>query len=188
MTNRVLTKAEREQISAENAAKFRELCPEYIPTPSNWSLFCAFLDSQCGNEFPYTVENYLAAWDFLSDSGVLETRPPSQQQIDIERRRAEAVADAEAETIADLDRMTEDLNQTVRRKEAELRELPLKSLKREAVQERIALRGSRADESGNLRGGIGYARSVVAQKYPQLAPRSSAFARKVAEYLKENQQ
>jgi hypothetical protein len=79
-----LTLEEKNKMSADNAERFMGVYPEYFGCPYNSTLLLAHLETQIGTEYPYKLENYVAAWEYLSELGVLQLRPaapPSDAEL-----------------------------------------------------------------------------------------------------------
>jgi hypothetical protein len=74
---RQLTQEEVNQISADNAERFMGVYPEYFGCPYNSTLLLAHLETQIGTQYPYSLENYIAAFEYLTELGVLARRPPA---------------------------------------------------------------------------------------------------------------
>lgn len=81
---RTLTPDDVRQISADNATRFIGVYPEYYPSEYNSTLMMTHLETQCGTQYPYSLENYVAAFEYLTELGVFQLRPaapPSDADI-----------------------------------------------------------------------------------------------------------
>jgi hypothetical protein len=79
---RQLTQQEVSDISADNATRFVGVYPEYYPSEYNSTLMMAHLETQIGTRYPYSLENYVAAYEYLKDVLQLRpTAPPSDADI-----------------------------------------------------------------------------------------------------------
>jgi hypothetical protein len=78
---KTLTPEEKNDISIANARQFlaelREAgCySEFYGSEYNSDLMQQWIVSQVGNAYPFSVENYWAAYDYLAEHGRFETRP-----------------------------------------------------------------------------------------------------------------
>ncbi|MBZ5695965.1 MAG: hypothetical protein LAN36_11480 [Acidobacteriia bacterium] len=113
MSTQRLTLEDKEEITAVNAERFTALCPDYYGSATNSVAMEQWLISQIGDFrkegfYPWTTENFWAAYEHLSGTGGLEPRPPSladQQLAEERQQQTDAIAeeqrraDAEAETL-----------------------------------------------------------------------------------------
>jgi hypothetical protein len=72
---KTLTAEEKHEISLTNARQFLAECPEFYGSEYNGNLIERWLTDQIGTAYPFSVENYWAAFEYLSEHGRFESRP-----------------------------------------------------------------------------------------------------------------
>jgi len=215
MANKI-TPQQRADITAQNIETFKRQCPDFYPCPANAYRLTEFLESQLGSnegkfpeyDYPYTVENVWAAYDYAKKTGILIQRPESEESI--ARREAAARIQAAEETQELRDRQTQkayDRRDSVTKEEdrlralpvnernVELKTMPIKQLGQLATRQRHRLAGEREapkvnQESRELSperlSQIAVVRSQVAAANPGLSRTSEQFTRLVAEIMQAN--
>jgi len=130
-----MNEQERDKLEYERGDKFKDLHPEYYPTPDNSDTLLHFVRSQIPAGEPYTVENLEWAFEYLTP--VLEKRPsPYRERKAAEQASEEAqiAADAEAQRFADAHART--LAEAAERKENH--DMPFEELRQKAIDQRRA--------------------------------------------------
>jgi hypothetical protein len=83
---KTLTPEEKHEISLANARQFLAECPEFYGSEYNGNLIERWLTDQIGTAYPFSVENYWAAFEYLSEHGRFESRPVGTAPVPQARR------------------------------------------------------------------------------------------------------
>ena len=184
---RILTQEEKDQITAQNAATFIARTPGYYATAYNWRLMENFMETQVGRSHPWSLENFLHAYEYLSESNVLLQRPPEPDVSD-------EAQNWQRQYETDLDRAVVETENAAKKLEHVVRRAPLQGevrdgrtmtrrLREMARDSRLSNRGTVTVNTDGNTLGLGPARAAVANEHPELSPRSAEFNRLVAEKL-----
>lgn len=181
---RILTQEEKDQITAQNAATFIAQNPTYYATSYNWRLMETFMETQVGRTHPWSLENFLHAFEYLTQSEVLLKRPP-EPQVSEEAGNWQRQYESELDNaVVESENAAKKLEHVIRRAplQGEMRDgrIVTRGLREMARDERIANRGPVTVNSDGQTLGLGPARAEVANEHPELSPRSSEFNRLVA--------
>jgi hypothetical protein len=144
-----LTQAQKDAITAENVRTFQRKTPDYFGCPSNSTKMIAWLEDQLGVEYgkqwAYSVENFEAAWAWLSENSIMIQRPEGQDSIAERQREAQEQIDADKKLVA----YAEEVQEWVHEETVKLKQKPMSELRVEAAQQRRGLSAAR-EERGHV--------------------------------------
>ena len=171
MAIRVLRPEQKAEISNENAHKFMAQNPDYYGNDYNATLLVNFIESQIGKDYPWQLENFEQAFEYLKDD--LQARPAKQPVY----RRAQVEQHEHRLATADEVRAMKDAPLSALRILANVQRHQMKGQPRPmAAQPGSESRRVGDDQPLNLNQA---ARATVMSKYPHA--RGAEFNRRVAE-------
>jgi hypothetical protein len=197
---RQLTREEVNAISCENAKKFMEIHPDYHGSDFNGEALAAFIESQVGTQYPWTLENYEAAYGYLTETGLLETSPEDRaRQAHYARIVDQSAAAKKQREEQEIVAKTERLVASTAALERQIRALPDADLKLIVARERPAYSKKpvprvapvQGEESRRLDDGLSlrqHAAAMVERDYPGISRRKSEYERRVNQKIHELQQ
>jgi hypothetical protein len=189
MYRRTISPEERDQISADNAQRFKDLHPAYYSCSANSEKLMSWLTAQLGSDYhyPFSLENFIAAWTSINEHGWFIQRPPDPAIAAAQER---AQRDADNRLIEHAERVGE----WVAVEQKKLYDKPLEELRQDAIQERSGL-AARREAAGHVSkvgaeskhvvvGELAQARLRVAVSHPEISRESKEFAELVREEMR----
>jgi hypothetical protein len=191
-----LSAHERDQITAQNAREFQRITPAYLGCEANSAKMIAWLEEQLGADYgknwPYSVENFSAAFAWLNEHSVMIQRSESEENVRERQRQAKAQADKQrAETDALIEHAGR-VGEWVTEQEHILKNMPMKDLRPLAAQQRDGVKRGEIERTSYRNAPASRvvavsdraaARTRVAAKYPTLNRNSQQFSELVLQEL-----